>query len=250
MQWTTNGNSITLPYVAPEDDLQSTPATIKALAEAIVVELEATSSSSLPVGTIIQAVAQPSDLWILCDGGMYAKDDIGERLYEALDEYWSHGEISVPDGDPMPVPDLRGRVVIGAGADGHPANTVDRPIGRRGGDTREQRHTHQPAGATLSTLYQNGGSPLHGWNPPGIDAASPQTSFAGEGYSGNMPPYAVIPSFIYAGKPGPFTKVGDIKDTYPAPNPSPASTLDIEDGKIPVPPDVENNSPDGYWEAS
>ena len=281
MQWTTTGDRITLPYVAPEDDLQSTPATIKALAEAIVVELEATSSSSLPVGTIIQAVAQPSDLWILCDGGMYAKADIGDGLFVALQQYWDHAGISVGDSDPMPVPDLRGRVVIGAGTDGHWSNNVDRPIGRRGGDTRYQAHLHvvndnsyasnattQPDGTTKyegipMVANENAGSGT-GRGAFAINNATRESDInrhwtahaysektRGEtGGSGNLPPYAVIPSFIYAGKSGPFTKVGDIKDTYPVPTPSPVTTLDIAEGEIPVAPDVENNPPDGYWEAS
>jgi len=222
-----------------------------------VVELEATSSSSLPVGTIIQAVAQPSDLWIPCDGGMYAKDDdpansvvgIGDGLYAALADYWSHGEISVPNGDPMPVPDLRGRIVIGAGTDGHESNNVDRPIGRRGGDTRVQEHWHynynsaNASGGGLGFQIASGN-----WDLGTVGIGRVGGTQAGA--SGNVPPYAVIPSFIYAGKPGPFTKVGDIKDTYPVPTPSPATTLEIEDGEIPVAPDVENNPPDGYWEAS
>ena len=236
-----------VPYPEGPDQINAYPALSQELAAAI--------NALTPVGTIIQCVTQPAaGGWILCDGGMYSRSEIGPELYLALYQYWAIGGVVVPNGDPMPVPDLRGRVVIGAGNDGHDSNNVDRPIGRRGGDTRIQQHSHShqafdpgssgvwgfiPSSATGNLNAAMGGN-VAGWIAPSFPA----------GASGNVPPYAVIPSFIYAGKPGPFAKVGDIKDTYPVPDPSPVTTLDIAEGEIPVAPDVENNPPDGYWEAN
>lgn len=75
MQWTTNGNSITLPYVAPEDDLQSTPATIKALAEAVVAELE--NLSGPPTGSLTAYMKGPDGVpegWLECNGDPFDMD--------------------------------------------------------------------------------------------------------------------------------------------------------------------------------
>ena len=75
MQWTTTGDRITLPYVAPEDDLQSTPATIKALAEAVVAELELAT----PVGAISPFMGDVApDGWLICDGSQYDPADLPE----------------------------------------------------------------------------------------------------------------------------------------------------------------------------
>ena len=76
MQWTTTGDRITLPYVAPEDDLQSTPATIKALAEAVVAELENLSSGP-PTGSLTAYMKGPDGVpegWLECNGDPFDMD--------------------------------------------------------------------------------------------------------------------------------------------------------------------------------
>ena len=114
MQWTTTGDRITLPYVAPEDDLQSTPATIKALAEAVVAELELVEAGAIegviPVGTIqMWAMLTPPEGWLLCDGSVVNKA-LHPKLHELLE---ADGFLYGGDANGAMIPDLARRVPFG-----------------------------------------------------------------------------------------------------------------------------------------
>ena len=150
MQWTTTGDRITLPYVAPEDDLQSTPATIKALAEAVVAELEAGSGS--PIGAMMAYAGVTAPVgWLICDGQEHATADY-PLLSAAL-----NGAYGTASADHFRVPNLLGRTLVAAGNDG----TAERVAGQLPGAatstldlTQIPSHDHS-ASATCSDTSLN-----------------------------------------------------------------------------------------------
>lgn len=157
MQWTTNGISITLPYIAPEDDLQSTPATIKALAEAVVAELELAT----PVGAISPFMGTTApDGWLICDGSEYDPADLPE-LHAVSSAFHNDATFRVPD--------LRGRSPVGAHS--IPNDNVlgaTTTVGERQGDWRTKAHSHavvpnQNAGTPLLDPPYNGGT-INEWS--------------------------------------------------------------------------------------
>jgi len=240
MQWTTNGNSITLPYVAPEDDLQSTPATIKALAEAIVVELERTGTivdkidpyAGTPIGAIMPYMGtRCPNYWLFCDGKSY-----DARYFKILSEDVN----SAIHGDIFRMPDMRGRSPIGqtqlnggsfggGWADPHPdfppnnaGPTTSIYNGERGGDWRMPSHAHR---LTSNAIYDPGGtpnwslSPQNGTSNPngpldgGIECWEPisitgQPDASGFGLT-PMTPFIGLNFIIYTGLPT-YDENGDI----------------------------------------
>ena len=214
MQWTTTGDRITLPYVAPEDDLQSTPATIKALAEAVVAELELAT----PVGAISPYMGDVApDGWLICDGSEYDPADLPE-LYAVNSAFHADdapGEFRVPD--------FRGRApfgVTGAGVDTGDDEILD-PIGlgTRWGDARVPTHNHdivnQGGGAITSSdgaginhaihfamhCYGNGADPISAIGRNTGFGANNDGRFTPIGGGRNMPPYTGVNFIVYAGRP-------------------------------------------------
>ena len=159
-----------------------------------------------PVGSLqAYAGASAPTGWLLCDGTSYSTS-VYPELYSVLG--YTYGG----SGANFNVPDLRGRVPMGAGTgaqnggsgsgaiSGGTALTA-RTRGAFGGDERLQSHTHISPGQNLGTLYNSGGSPLQGWNAPGIDGLSNSTSDhsrTGKGSGENMPPFLVTTYIIKA----------------------------------------------------
>lgn len=228
MQWTTTGDRITLPYVAPEDDLQSTPATIKALAEAVVAELELAT----PVGAISPYMGDVApDGWLICDGSEYAPADLPE-LYAVNSAFHADdapGEFRVPD--------LRGRSPIGInpnvttaswGPDSGPT-TVQFHLGERVGDWRVHDHDHRvvttawaknmrlgkeinpsayQVGAQNQTIIYgpNGGDPavvpmVYARTLPTDDGYGQWPGYPLEGQGRNLSPATGVNFIVYAGRP-------------------------------------------------
>jgi len=75
---------------------------------------ESTDSSSIPTGTIFAFAAGPAPLgYLVCDGSLRSRDDF-PRLERVLQR--TYCTLSAPCGaSEFRVPDLRGRVVVGAG---------------------------------------------------------------------------------------------------------------------------------------
>jgi len=159
-----------------------------------------------PVGSLqAYAGASAPSGWLLCDGTSYSTS-VYPELYSVLG--YTYGG----SGANFNVPDLRGRAPIGAGTgaqnggsgsgaiSGGTALTA-RARGAFGGDERLQSHTHISPGQNLATLYNSGGSPLQGWNAPGVDGLSNSTtdhSRTGKGSGENMPPFLVTNYIIKA----------------------------------------------------
>jgi microcystin-dependent protein len=157
----------------------------------------------VPVGSLQPyAGANAPTGWLLCDGGSYSTT-LYPDLYSVLG--YTYGG----SGASFNVPDLRGRVPMGAGTgaqnggsgtgviSGGTALTA-RARGAFGGDERLQSHGHTSPGQTLGTIYYAGGSPLQGWNPDGVDGTSRATTNTGSGSGGNMPPFVVTNYIIKA----------------------------------------------------
>ena len=201
MQWTTTGDRITLPYVAPEDDLQSTPATIKALAEAVVAELELAT----PVGAISPYMGDVApDGWLICDGSEYDPADLPElyAVNSAFHAADAPGEFRVPD--------LRGRSPIGtATITTGPVAPID--LGARRGDWKTGRHGHEitkykyddtrvggsgGTGAFGVTLNVNGGAP----DTPLFASSYAPADCGADGLDHNFHPVTGVNFIVYAGR--------------------------------------------------
>lgn len=105
-----------------------------------------------PVGSLqAYAGASAPTGWLLCDGSQQAISTYPE-LYSVLGT--TYGSLTNGSGGAgsthFRVPDLRGRMPIGAGNDGTAANNATRTRGATGGDTRLQSHSH-----TGATGYMN-----------------------------------------------------------------------------------------------
>lgn len=111
-----------LPYPTPTDQVAGLPATFRELVELIATNVQ-------PTGTVAPfAGATAPDGWLICDGTDYARAD-----YPAL--FATIGIAFTPEaveqgGSRFRVPDLRGRMVIGAGAG---SGLTARTRGDRGG---------------------------------------------------------------------------------------------------------------------
>lgn len=97
--------------VAPRQKIASVPYAFTATNAGV-------TPNGVPAGTIVM-FAGPSapDGWLLCDGALYSKSAY-PALFAAIGTAWGES------GDSFQVPDLRGRLPVGAGW-GAEANTVD-----------------------------------------------------------------------------------------------------------------------------
>lgn len=151
----------------------------------------------VPVGSLQAfAGANAPTGWLLCDGTSYSTS-LYPDLFSALG--YTYGG----SGSNFNVPDLRGRMPIGAGNDGTAANNATRTRGDKGGDTRLQQHAHD----NYNTQNGAGG----GWGfqvttSASYDGSTYPTGFVGignvrgvsAGSGENMPPFLVTNYIIKA----------------------------------------------------
>jgi microcystin-dependent protein len=148
-----------------------------------------------PVGSLQAfAGANAPTGWLLCDGSQQPIATYPE-LYSVLST--TYGALTNGSGGAgsthFRVPDLRGRMPIGAGNEGVAANNATRTRGDKGGDTRMQSHTHD----TLNSIASGG---LWGatFNSSTTYANTVPTKSAGLGSGDNMPPFLVTNYIIKA----------------------------------------------------
>ncbi len=143
----------------------------------------------VPVGSLQAfAGANAPTGWLLCDGTSYSTS-VYPDLFSALG--YTYGG----SGASFNVPDLRGRMPIGAGNDGTAANNATRTRGDKGGDTRLQSHDH-----ALSTFGMGSVSLSPGGFGIAQNFVSPnlRTGSDGAGSGANMPPFLVTNYIIKA----------------------------------------------------
>ena len=183
-----------------------------------------TAVPAVPVGSM-QAFAGSSAPtgWLLCDGTAVSRTTYS-NLFSVISTTYGVGDGSTTFG----LPDMRGRVPMGAGTGNQQGGTgsgvitggtslAARTAGQFGGDERLQSHTHTSPGQNLGTTYYSGGSPLQGWNAPGVDGLSNSTtdhSRTGKGSGENMPPFVVLNYII---KAIPDTPRGGMTATFTPP---------------------------------
>jgi microcystin-dependent protein len=96
----------------------------------------------LPVGSLVSyAGATAPEGYLLCDGTSVSRTTYA-TLFSVLSTTYGAGDGTTT----FNLPDLRGRMPIGAGNDGSEGNNTNRVRGDKSGDTRLQTHTH--AGTT------------------------------------------------------------------------------------------------------
>jgi microcystin-dependent protein len=149
------------------------------------------------VGEIIPfaGAANPDpDRWLPCDGSLYAVADYPD-LYAVIDVFY--GGIPFVNFN---VPDLRGRIPLGAG---HGTGLTDRPLATTGG---EETHTLIEAEIPSHTHTTGNSLLIATATPPPLDVLGPNPlpastgSTGGDGPHENMPPWLAINYFI-ASKP-------------------------------------------------
>jgi microcystin-dependent protein len=126
--------------------------------------------------------------WLLCDGTAVSRTTYAD-LFALIGTTYGTGNGSTT----FNLPDLRGRVPIGAGNDGTAANNATRARGDKGGDTRLQQHSHSwgtafvgsDQGATNNTAPHLTQHSNNAWY------TTPATGNAGSGGAENMPPFIV-----------------------------------------------------------
>ena len=112
------------------------------------------ATPGLPGGSIQAfAGANAPTGWLLCDGTAVRRQDYPD-LYNTLGSTYGNGDGSTT----FNLPDLRGRMPIGAGNDGSAANGATRSRGDKGGDTRVGDHAHLINFAASSAGFFTNGS--------------------------------------------------------------------------------------------
>lgn len=165
-----------------------------------------------PVGSLqAYAGASAPTGWLMCDGTSYSTSAYPE-LFSVLG--YTYGG----SGANFSVPDLRGRMPIGAGNDGTAANNATRTRGDKGGDTRLQSHNHSVSDpGHTHTNRMNGGFQVYRANVAGgsgeygitsantgsiVDNSTNTTGISvnnnGSGSGENMPPFLVTNYIIKA----------------------------------------------------
>ena len=130
--------------------------------------------------------------WLVCDGALVSRTTYA-TLFAAISTTYGAGDASTT----FALPDLRGRVPIGAGEG---TSLTSRALGEEGGDEAMQAHSHRILGSTSSSSIAND---LQEGNCIGADSYSGgQSAYrnigrggntyietTGEGHAENMPPY-------------------------------------------------------------
>jgi microcystin-dependent protein len=153
-----------------------------------------------PVGSLQAfAGANAPTGWLLCDGSQQPIATYPE-LYSVLST--TYGALTNGSGGAgsshFRVPDLRGRMPVGAGNDGTAANNATRTRGDKGGDTRLQSHFHD---GTMTTGSGATGGPTDAVPPHNSTVAAGQpwrSKTQGDGGAQNMPPFLVTNYIIKA----------------------------------------------------
>ena len=169
------------------------------VAGAVLTATQTNTDLANPTGVMAPyAGATAPTGWLLCDGTA-----VSRTTYAALFAITST-TYGVGDGtSTFNVPDLRGRIPVGAGTgaqnggsgtgaiSGGTALTA-RTRGAFAGDERLQDHTHITPGSRLGTLYTAGGSQLNGWNAPALSGDPTGNPTNGGGSGGNTQPFVVF----------------------------------------------------------
>ncbi|MFZ9968064.1 MAG: phage tail protein, partial [Steroidobacteraceae bacterium] len=151
----------------------------------------------VPVGSLQAfAGANAPTGWLLCDGTSYSTS-LYPDLFSVLG--YTYGG----SGSNFNVPDLRGRMPVGAGNDGTTENNVARTRGSKGGDTRIGNHSHPYGSVTTSGGSVNAGGDII-WAVSGGNVVDKNgvgylnTKAVGGGTGDNMPPFLVTNYIIKA----------------------------------------------------
>ena len=156
------------------------------------------SVPAVPVGSM-QAFAGSSAPtgWLLCNGTTASRTTYS-NLYSVIGTTYGVGDGSTTFG----LPDMRGRVPMGAGTGNQQGGTgsgvitggtslAARTAGQFGGDERMQSHTHQ-----ILVGWSGGANSLPNWDGSsnkgiyGLGQGGGESN--GGGASGNMPPFVVL----------------------------------------------------------
>ena len=149
---------------------------------------------AFPTGSMIPfagASAPPQTIsgvsaWLICDGAAVSRTTYA-ALFTTLSTTYGAGDGTTT----FNLPDLRGRMPIGAGNENVTGNNTARVLGIKGGDTRLQAHEHTAnkagsAGGDGSGLAWSSttlaADPIYG---NGVQSSVPT------GSGGNMPPFLV-----------------------------------------------------------
>lgn len=172
---------------------------------------------STPVGAIIPygGVAAPAN-WLLCDGALLAKGDFPE-LYAAIGN--TFGKAGDGDATKFRLPDLRGRVPLGAG---HGEGLTTRSAGQFGGDEEHTltvsempSHNHPYGSYGLVNMSTSGSTYFTAGSGRG---ASVSLSNAGGGQAhNNMQPW-VAANFIIKARSGGVESSADFSSAIAAVN--------------------------------
>ena len=129
--------------------------------------------------------------WLLCDGALVSRTTYVD-LFAAIGVVYGTGD----DATTFALPDLRGRVPIGAGEG---TSLTSHALGEEGGDEAMQAHSHRILGSTSGSHQDNdtGGGPFAGDTYSGGQSAyrnigrggNTYIETTGEGHAENMPPY-------------------------------------------------------------
>jgi microcystin-dependent protein len=157
------------------------------------------ATPGLPVGSIQAfAGANAPTGWLICDASAVRRQDYPD-LFNTIGTTYGSGDGSTT----FNLPDLRGRMPVGAGNDGTAANNASRTRGDKGGDTRLQSHIHNYGEVTTSGGAVNAGGDII-WAVSGgnvVDKAGAgylKTKGTGSGSGENMPPFLVTNYIIKA----------------------------------------------------
>ena len=158
-----------------------------------------------PVGSLqAYAGASAPTGWLLCDNSEQPISTYPE-LYSVLGT--TYGALTNGSGGAgsthFRLPDLRGRMPVGAGNDGTTENNVARTRGSKGGDTRIGNHSHPYGSVTTSGGSVNAGGDII-WAVSGGNVVDKNgtgylnTKAVGGGTGDNMPPFLVTNYIIKA----------------------------------------------------
>lgn len=169
--------------------------------------------ANIPPGTVWAYAGQtPPDGWLPCDGRAVSRKDYA-ALFNAVRITYGGG-----DGvDTFNLPDLRGRVVLGAGAgpgltarrvgerlgeEAHVLTVAEMPAHQHGGTTASgnpmvYRNVHQPGDSTLANHVAGWAGGAYGqYNDANYAMAAHTHNFETSSVGGNAPHNAMPPSLV------------------------------------------------------